>query len=67
MREAVTLQPGVQWGEIYVLADQHNRSIAGGYSMDGTVGAAGGWPVGGGHSILSPFYGLGTRFIYHQI
>lgn len=58
----MTLQPGVQWSEIYEQADQHNRSIAGGFSLDGTVGAAGGWPVGGGHSILSPFYGLGKSF-----
>ncbi|KAI0695239.1 hypothetical protein BC835DRAFT_1406268 [Cytidiella melzeri] len=57
---AVTIQPGVQWGTLYELADQHNRSIAGGFSVGGTVGAGAGWPVGGGHSILSPFFGLGV-------
>ncbi|KAI0698162.1 hypothetical protein BC835DRAFT_1405494 [Cytidiella melzeri] len=56
---AVTIQPGVEWIQLYELADQHNRSIAGGFSVGGTVGAGGGWPVGGGHSILSPFFGLG--------
>ena len=61
MSLAVTIQPGVQWGEIYDLADQHDRLIVGGFSVGGTVGAGAGWPVGGGHSILSPFYGLGKR------
>ncbi|KAJ6573868.1 hypothetical protein DFH09DRAFT_1151296 [Mycena vulgaris] len=51
---------GVQWGTVYALADQRNRSIAGGFSPGGTVGAAGGWVLGGGHSVLSPFYGLGV-------
>jgi hypothetical protein len=35
--------------------------------MDGTVGAAGGWPIGGGHSILSPFYGLGMCFFTQKL
>ncbi|KAJ7610291.1 hypothetical protein DFH06DRAFT_1346069 [Mycena polygramma] len=60
MLAAVTMGAGVQWGEIYALADQHNRSIPGGFSPGGTVGAAGGWLLGGGHSVLSPFYGLGV-------
>jgi hypothetical protein len=38
MSVAVTMGAGVQWGEIYALADQHNRSIAGGFSPGGTVG-----------------------------
>ncbi|KAI0806129.1 hypothetical protein BC629DRAFT_1144164 [Irpex lacteus] len=59
-QHAVTIQPGVQWGEIYDLADQHDRLIIGGFSVGGTVGAGGGWPVGGGQSIMSPFYGLGV-------
>ncbi|KAJ7137762.1 hypothetical protein C8R44DRAFT_838071 [Mycena epipterygia] len=56
----VTMGSGVQWGTVYAMADQHNRSIAGGFSPEGTVGAAGGWLLGGGHSVLSPFYGLGV-------
>jgi hypothetical protein len=31
----------------------------GGISSGGSVGAAGGWLLGGGHSALSPNYGLG--------
>ncbi len=56
---AVTIEPGVNWLELYTAADQHGVIVAGGYSVGGTVGAGGGWPVGGGHSILSPYYGLG--------
>ncbi|KAJ7691113.1 hypothetical protein B0H17DRAFT_982724 [Mycena rosella] len=57
---AVALGAGVQWGEVFASADQHNRSIAGGLAPGGTVGAAGGWTLGAGHSVLSPFYGLGV-------
>ncbi|KAJ7170771.1 hypothetical protein C8R43DRAFT_1059439 [Mycena crocata] len=57
---AVTIGAGVQWGTVYALADQHNRLVPGGFSPGGTVGAAGGWLLGGGHSVLSPFYGLGV-------
>lgn len=60
--QAVTIQPGVEWAQLYLLADQHNRSVAGGFSVNGTVGAGGGWPLGGGHSILSPFFGLGDNY-----
>ncbi|TFY70738.1 hypothetical protein EVG20_g2280 [Dentipellis fragilis] len=57
---AVTVEPGVQWGPLYELADAKNRTVVGGIGAGGTVGAGGGWPAGGGHSILSPFYGLGV-------
>ncbi|EPQ52429.1 FAD-binding domain-containing protein [Gloeophyllum trabeum ATCC 11539] len=57
---AVTLGAGVQWFEIYAAADAKNRLVPGGFSPDGTVGAAAGWVLGGGHSVLSPFYGLGV-------
>ena len=33
--------------------------MVGGIGAEGTVGTSGGWPTGGGYSILSPFYGLG--------
>ena len=32
------------------------------YGSSGSVGAAGGWIQGGGHSNLSPSYDLGTRY-----
>lgn len=57
----MTLGSGVQWQEAYDAAFAHGRSIVGGVSLGGTVGAAGGWLQGGGHSILAPLYGLGER------
>ena len=53
-----TFGAGVQWIEAYEAARQHNRAIVGAVSR--SVGAAGGWFAGGGHSIISPKYGLGT-------
>jgi FAD/FMN-containing dehydrogenase len=48
----------VQWFEAYEAARQHNRAIVGAASQ--SVGAAGGWLSGGGHSAIAPNYGLGT-------
>ena len=55
-----TFGAGVQWSEAFDAANQHNRVIVGGVSARGSVGAAGGWLSGGGHSILSTNYGLGA-------
>jgi len=55
-----TLGAGVQWYEAYEAAKQRNRVIVGGISARGSVGAAGGWLSGGGHSALAPNYGLGA-------
>jgi hypothetical protein len=57
---AFTFAAGVQWFEAYDAAKQHNRVVVGGLSLRGSVGAAGGWVSGGGHSALAPNYGLGT-------
>jgi len=54
-----TFGAGVQWFEAYEAAKQHNRAIVGAASR--SVGAAGGWLTGGGHSALAPKYGLGTQ------
>jgi len=56
---AFTFAAGVQWFEAYEAAKQHNRVIVGGFSARGSVGAAGGWVSGGGHSAMAPNYGLG--------
>jgi hypothetical protein len=53
------LGAGVQWHEAYAAADSKNRLLVGGFSAGGSVGSAGGWVSGGGHSALSPQYGLG--------
>lgn len=55
--QAITTGAGVNFDEAYTFADAHNVTLLGGYSS--TVGAAGGWAMGGGHSVLSPVYGLG--------
>ena len=55
-----TLGAGVQWFEAFEAAKEHNVLIVGGFSLRGSVGAAGGWLAGGGHSALAPNYGLGT-------
>ena len=54
-----TFGAGVQWFEAYEVAKEHNRVIVGGFSARGSLGAAGGWLAGGGHSAISPNYGLG--------
>ncbi|KAF9236124.1 hypothetical protein BU15DRAFT_50483 [Melanogaster broomeanus] len=58
--DAVTLGAGVQWHEAYDAVNQYGRMMVGGASVGGSVGAAGGWLAGGGHSALAPTYGLGV-------
>jgi len=53
-----TFGAGVQWIEAYEAASQNSRAIVGAASR--SVGAAGGWFAGGGHSPIAPNYGLGT-------
>ena len=53
---AVTLGAGIQWQDAYEFVEKHGRFIVGG---SGTVGATGGWVMGGGHSSFSPALGLG--------
>ncbi|CUA77016.1 hypothetical protein RSOLAG22IIIB_12495 [Rhizoctonia solani] len=55
----VTLDAGVQWGEAYKFADSKDRTIVGGGAT--SVGSAGGFPLGGGYSLLSPSLGLGLH------
>ena len=56
--QAITLGAGVNLDEVYFFADQNNVTFIGGSSP--TVTAAGGWSLFGGHSVLSPLYGLGA-------
>jgi hypothetical protein len=53
---AVTLQAGEQWLDVYRDATAHDRIVVGGSAR--TVGAAGGYVLGGGHSPWSYHYGL---------
>ncbi|KAI5994875.1 hypothetical protein EDC04DRAFT_2613108 [Pisolithus marmoratus] len=58
--QALTVDAGVQWHEAYDAANQNGRMMVGAVGPDGSIGAAGGWLQGGGHSSLSPTYGLGV-------
>ncbi|KAI6144934.1 hypothetical protein BKA82DRAFT_4168424 [Pisolithus tinctorius] len=58
--QAMTVGSGVQWHEAYDVANQNGRMMVGAQDPDGSVGAGGGWFQGGGHSSLSPSYGLGV-------
>ncbi|KAK7689560.1 hypothetical protein QCA50_007352 [Cerrena zonata] len=53
---AITYGGGALLQDVYEFADQHNVTFIGGYHQ--TIGS--GWFLGGGHSILSPNFGLGV-------
>ncbi|THC91359.1 hypothetical protein EYZ11_009174 [Aspergillus tanneri] len=55
---AVTMAAGVQGADIYKAADHRGMVIVGGECA--TVGPAGGYTQGGGHSALSSIFGLGA-------
>ncbi|KDQ13500.1 hypothetical protein BOTBODRAFT_369409 [Botryobasidium botryosum FD-172 SS1] len=57
-QKAVTVAAGEHFYDLYKAADAHGVVVVGGGCSG--VGAAGGWPLGGGHSLLSPQYGLGV-------
>ncbi|KAI5118822.1 hypothetical protein M0805_009400 [Coniferiporia weirii] len=55
-KPGVTLGAGVRHAELYAFADANKITVLGG--TDPTVGAAGGYFQGGGHSALSNMFGL---------
>ncbi|KAJ6592868.1 FAD-binding domain-containing protein [Mycena capillaripes] len=55
---AITVGAGVTFEQVYKFADDNGSMFIGGYAQ--TVGASGGWMMGGGHSVLSPAFGLGV-------
>jgi hypothetical protein len=57
---AITFGAGVQWSEGYAAANANGRFMISGISAGLSIGAAGGWIQGGGHSAFSPKYGLGA-------
>ncbi|PPQ97192.1 hypothetical protein CVT26_000468 [Gymnopilus dilepis] len=57
-QQALTFGAGEQFQEMYEFANAHGLEIVGG--ADQTVGGAGGWVQGGGHSTLAPVYGMGV-------
>ncbi|KAK4951048.1 hypothetical protein LTR10_011041 [Elasticomyces elasticus] len=57
-KRAITVGGGVNFDEVYTFAHANNVTYIGGYAS--TVAASGGWLQAGGHSTLSPVYGLGA-------
>jgi FAD/FMN-containing dehydrogenase len=55
-QDVVALGAGITSDRVYAYANSINRTYVGGYSP--MVGVAGGYLLGGGHSVLSPVYGL---------
>ncbi|KAK0227831.1 FAD-binding domain-containing protein [Armillaria fumosa] len=55
---AITMGAGVPFIDVYEFADANNVTIIGAYHQ--TVAPSGGWVMGGGHSVLTPVYGLGV-------
>ncbi|KAK0474774.1 FAD-binding domain-containing protein [Armillaria novae-zelandiae] len=55
---AITMGAGVPFKDVYEFADANNVTIIGAYHQ--TVAPSGGWVMGGGHSVLTPVYGLGV-------
>ncbi|CAF1113827.1 unnamed protein product [Rotaria sordida] len=53
---AIRLDAGVQWDEVYKWLAKYNLTVIGGTC--GSVGAAGGYLLGGGHSPLSRWKGM---------
>lgn len=51
MGDVITFGAGEQFEKIYDFASRQNLRVVGGTGL--TVGAAGGWITGGGHSLLS--------------
>ncbi|KAJ7618051.1 hypothetical protein FB45DRAFT_933192 [Roridomyces roridus] len=55
---AITVGAGVTFEQVYKFAEDNDATFIGGYAQ--TVGVSGGWMMGGGHSVLSPSFGLGV-------
>lgn len=64
--DTINTGAGANFDEVYTYAEQQNVTFIGAYAN--TVGVSGGWVQGGGHSVLSPVYGLGIdRVVQFQI
>ncbi|KJA24252.1 hypothetical protein HYPSUDRAFT_214704 [Hypholoma sublateritium FD-334 SS-4] len=62
----LTFGAGIQFDDILQFTDERDLQFVGG--SDQSVGAAGGWTQGGGHSPLTPSYGMGAdRTLQYKI
>ncbi|KAF2664415.1 FAD-binding domain-containing protein [Microthyrium microscopicum] len=55
---AVIIQAGMMWQEVIPEVIKHNHIVVSG--AEKTVGASGGWTMGGGHGAFSNKYGMGA-------
>lgn len=55
---AIKIQGAYQWSDVYAIAKQNNVIVVGGGSP--SVGAVGGWAMGGGHGPATRNYGMGA-------
>ncbi|KAI0595166.1 hypothetical protein F4775DRAFT_383507 [Biscogniauxia sp. FL1348] len=55
---ALTAGTGASSADVTAFAAAHNSTVVAGYAP--TIAVSGGWMLGGGHSVLSPAYGLGA-------
>lgn len=56
---AVRVGAGIEAWELYPLMDQYDMAVVAPAGST-TVGVYGGWMAGGGHSVLSSYYGMGA-------
>ncbi|PSS14859.1 hypothetical protein M430DRAFT_105128 [Amorphotheca resinae ATCC 22711] len=64
--DTITTAAGVNSDEVYKFAEDQGITFIGGYAS--TIGVSGGWVQGGGHSVLSPVYGLGVdRVVQYKV
>jgi FAD binding domain len=54
----VTVGAGHDFANVFQFAEANNITVVGGSAL--SVGAAGGWLTGGGHSAISNNFGLGV-------
>jgi FAD/FMN-containing dehydrogenase len=64
--DAITTGAGVNTEEVYFFADVQNVTFIGPYGT--SIGVSGGWVQAGGHTVLSPVYGLGIdRVVQYKV
>ncbi|EPE25867.1 FAD-binding protein [Glarea lozoyensis ATCC 20868] len=64
--DTITTGAGVNTEEVYYFADAQNVTFIGPYGT--SIGVSGGWVQAGGHTVLSPVYGLGIdRVVQYKI
>jgi hypothetical protein len=64
--DTITIGAGITADQAYSFADAEGVTVLGPYAS--TIAISGGWVQGGGHSILSPVYGLGVdRVVQYKI